>query len=62
MPSRKIDGDADPSRMDYQFLENLSTAYWQSEVLFSALDLKLFDHIESGTYDHRKALRAVRVQ
>ena len=48
MPSRKIDDDADPSRLDYQFLENLSTAYWQSEVLFSALDLKLFDHIESG--------------
>lgn len=48
-PSRKNDGDADPSRTDYQFLENLSTAYWQSEVLFSALDLKLFDHIESGS-------------
>ena len=46
-PSRKNDGDVDPSRTDYQFLENLSTAYWQSEVLFSALDLKLFDHIES---------------
>jgi hypothetical protein len=45
-PSRKNDGDADPSRTDYQFLENLSTAYWQSEVLFSALDLKLFDHGE----------------
>jgi len=45
--SRKNDDDADPSRVDYQFLENLSTAYWQSEVLFSALELKLFDHIEA---------------
>jgi predicted metal-binding protein len=47
-PSIHNDGDADPSRVDYQFLENLSTAYWQSEVLFSALELKLFDLIESG--------------
>ena len=46
-PSRKNDSDADPSQVDYQFLENLSTAYWQSEILFSALALKLFDHIES---------------
>ena len=53
-PSRKNDGDVDPSRTDYQFLENLSTAYWQSEVLFSALDLKLFDHIESGSMTARK--------
>jgi predicted metal-binding protein len=40
-------GDADPSRVDFQFLENLSTAYWQSEVLFTALELRLFDRIES---------------
>ena len=46
--SRRIDDDADPSRTDYQSLENFSTAYWQSEVLFSALELKLFDHIEGG--------------
>jgi len=40
--------DSDPSRLDYQQFENLATAYWQSEVLFSALELKLFDHIEAG--------------
>jgi predicted metal-binding protein len=45
---RRNDDDADPSQTDFQFLENLSTAYWQSEVLFSALELRLFDHIESG--------------
>ena len=47
-PSSINDGDADPSQADYQYLENLSTAYWQSEILFSALELKLFDHIEGG--------------
>ena len=46
-PSDQNPGDADPSHADYQFLENLSTAYWQSEVLFSALELKLFYLIES---------------
>lgn len=46
-PSRNNNGDADPSDVDYQNLENLSTAYWQSEVLFAALELKLFDHIEA---------------
>lgn len=46
-PSRNNNGDADPSDVDYQNLENLSTAYWRSEVLFAALDLKLFDHIEA---------------
>jgi predicted metal-binding protein len=53
-PSSNNDGDADPSQVDYQFLENLSTAYWQSEVLFSALELKLFDHIESEHTTTRK--------
>ncbi|MFH1082932.1 MAG: DUF2284 domain-containing protein [Pseudomonadota bacterium] len=47
-PSRINQGGADPSYVDYQFLENISTAYWKSDVLFSALELKLFDHIESG--------------
>lgn len=52
--------DADPSRSDYQFLENLSTAYWQSEVLFAALDLKLFDHIESGENTTKKLCKMSR--
>ncbi len=45
-----LPGDGDPARTGHQFLEDLSTAYWYSEVLFSALELKLFDHIEEG--DH----------
>ncbi len=53
-PLRKIDGDADPSHVNFQVLENFSTAYWQSEVLFSALELKLFDHIESEDATLRK--------
>ncbi len=40
--------DSDPSRLDYQYIENLATAYWHSEVLFSALELRLFSHIEAG--------------
>jgi len=53
-PLRGNDGDADPSDVDYQNLENLSTAYWQSEVLFSALELKLFDLIEAEQANTQK--------
>jgi SAM-dependent methyltransferase len=53
-PSIRNDDEAAPSRVDFQFLENLSTAYWQSEVLFSALELRLFVHIESGPVTTRK--------
>ncbi len=52
--------DTDPSRVDYQFLENLSTAYWQSEVFFTALDLKLFDLIESGENTTQKLCEATK--
>lgn len=37
--------DADPSKTSFQFLEDLSTAYWFSQVLFSAIELGLFDCI-----------------
>jgi hypothetical protein len=47
-PSCNNNGDADPSDVDYQSLEDISTACWKSEVLFAALELKLFDHIENG--------------
>jgi SAM-dependent methyltransferase len=40
-------GHTHPSQADYQYLEDISTAYWQSEVFFSAMELKLFDHIEN---------------
>lgn len=39
---------ADPARKNFQFLEDMATAYWYSEVLFAALDLALFDWIEQG--------------
>ncbi len=35
----------------FQFLEDLSTAYWYSEVLFAALELNLFDRIEQGNHE-----------
>ena len=38
----------DPSLTHFQYLEDLSTAYWYSEVLFAALFLKLFDAIEAN--------------
>lgn len=40
--------DADPAHRDFQYLEDLSTAYWYSEILFAALDLKLFEFLERG--------------
>jgi predicted metal-binding protein len=40
--------DADPAHIDFQYLEDLSTAYWYSEVLFAALELKLFEFLEQG--------------
>ena len=40
--------DADPAHRDFQYLEDLSTAYWYSEILFAALDLKLFELLERG--------------
>ena len=32
----------------FQFLENLSTAYWYSQVLFTGIELKLFQRMEQG--------------
>lgn len=40
--------DADPAHRDFQYLEDLSTAYWYSEVLFAALELNLFELLEQG--------------
>ena len=36
----------DPARGDYQWLEDLATAHWYSEVLFAALELDLFTRLE----------------
>ena len=42
---------SDPARTHFQYLEDLATAYWYSEVLFAALELKLFDSIEKHAAD-----------
>ncbi len=39
---------ADPAHQDFQYLEDLSTAYWYSEVLFAAIELEIFDSLERG--------------
>lgn len=36
----------DRSRSDFQYLEDLSTAYWCSEILFAALELRLFELLD----------------
>ncbi len=41
----------DPAQTDFQFLEELSTAYWYSQVLFTALELVVFGHLEKGVHD-----------
>ncbi len=41
----------DPAQRDFQFLENLSTAYWYSQVLFTALELNVFGLLEKGVHD-----------
>ena len=38
----------DAAHDNYQYLEDLATAYWYSEMLFSALELKLFQHLAAG--------------
>jgi hypothetical protein len=40
--------DSDPTRSKFQYLEDIATGYWYSEVLFSAVELDLFGHIEAG--------------
>lgn len=37
---------ADPAADGYQYLEDLACAYWFSEALFTALDLRLFAHLD----------------
>ena len=40
--------DADATHKDFQYLEDLATAYWYSEVLFASLELNLFQHLDKG--------------
>ena len=39
---------SDPAYLDFQYLEDLSTAYWYSEILFAAIELKLFMLIDQN--------------
>lgn len=39
--------NTDTMNTGFQYLEDVSTAYWFSEVLFAAIELKLFDFIEA---------------
>jgi hypothetical protein len=39
---------SDPARWGFQYLEDIATGYWYSQVLFSAAELKLFDQVETG--------------
>jgi hypothetical protein len=39
---------ADIAREDFQFLEDLATAYWYSEVLFAALELEICGLLAQG--------------
>jgi len=38
----------DPATEGLQFLENIATAYWYSQILFSAITIDLFSKLESG--------------
>ncbi|MGI6110372.1 MAG: DUF2284 domain-containing protein [Eubacteriaceae bacterium] len=38
-----------PEKCGAQYIEDLSTAYWLSESLFTALGLNLFEYLEDGT-------------
>ncbi|MFK5952821.1 MAG: DUF2284 domain-containing protein [Desulfobacterium sp.] len=40
--------NTDPTHKSFQYLEDLATAYWYSEVLFAALELNLFEHLDKG--------------
>ena len=40
--------NSDPAHKGFQYLEDIATGYWYSEVLFSAVELDLFGHIEAG--------------
>lgn len=42
---------ADPAHTDFQYLEDLATGYWYSEVLFAAIELKLFDCLDGAGQD-----------
>lgn len=40
--------EGDPAACGLQFLENVATGYWYSQVLFTAIEIDLFSHLEKG--------------
>ena len=48
----------DNTNKGFQFLEDLSTAYWYSEVLFAALEMNLFGLIEQGNHNPKSLASA----
>ena len=50
----------DPAALDFQHIEDLSTAYWYSEVLFTAIRLKLFMFIDQGCADLKALAEAAQ--
>lgn len=46
---------SDPAYSDFQYLEDIATAYWYSEILFAAIELKLFMFLDQG-YNTAKTL------
>ena len=50
----------DPAALDFQHIEDLSTAYWYSEVLFTAIRLKLFMFIDQGCADLKALAKAAQ--
>lgn len=58
--TRRMLPEADLSEGRHQYLENLATGYWHSEVLFAALELQLFDLIEERPATATELARAGR--
>ncbi len=50
----------DPAHTGFQFLEDLSTAYWYSQVLFTALELELFKFMDKGLCSPKDLAQALR--
>lgn len=47
-PSIYKSSKVDKACTDLQYIEDIATAYWQSEVLFASLSLELFKYLEQG--------------
>jgi hypothetical protein len=52
---------SDPVHKNFQFLGDLATAYWYSEVLFAAIELDLFGWIEKEYHRMETLAEAAQV-